>query len=162
MAGKKWYYAFMRRHPKLSLRKPELTPIARTQGFNKERVQPFCNLLSKLFMEEKLTPDRPYNMGKISLSTVQDGQMKIINARGEKQVGMMTSSKRESLVTAVICVSAAGFYVPPMLVYKCKRMKPEMTNSAPPRTLFSTQEKNWMSNEGFVYWLKHYIKFVKP
>jgi hypothetical protein len=41
-------------------------------------------------------------------------------------------------------------------------MKPEMTSGAPPGTIFSTQEKGWVSNEGFVEWLKHFIKFVKP
>ncbi|XP_065642522.1 uncharacterized protein LOC136074146 [Hydra vulgaris] len=147
MAGKKWYYAFMQRHPQLSLRGPESTSIARAQGFNKERVQSFFNLLSKLCMEEKLTPDRLYNMDETSLSTVQDGQIKIISARGKKRVGIMTSSERGNSVTAVVCVSAAGFYVPPMLIYKRKRMKPEITNGAPPGTVFNTQEKGWMSNE---------------
>ncbi|XP_065649038.1 uncharacterized protein LOC136078106 [Hydra vulgaris] len=162
MAGKKWYYAFMQRHPQLSLRGPESTSIARAQGFNKERVQSFFNLLSKLYMEEKLTPDRLYNMDETSLSTVQDGQIKIISARGKKRVGIMTSSERGNSVTAVVCVSAAGFYVPPMLIYKRKRMKPEITIGAPPGTVFSTQEKGWMSNEGFLDWLNHFIKVVKP
>ena len=80
-------------------------------------------------------------MDETSLSTVQDGQMKIINTRGKKQVGMMTSNERGNSVTAVVCVSAAGFYVLPMLIYKCKRIKPEMTNGAPPGTVFSIQEE---------------------
>lgn len=37
-----------------------------------------------------------------------------------------------------------------------------MTNGAPPGTIFSTQEKGWMSNEGFLEWLKHFICVVKP
>jgi hypothetical protein len=78
-------------------------------------------------------------MDETSLSTVQDGQIKIISARGKKRVGIMTSSERGNSVTAVVCVSAAGFYVPPMLIYKRKRMKPEITNGAPPGTVFSTQ-----------------------
>ena len=41
MAGKKWYYAFMRRHPELSLREPESTSMARAQGFFRPRVQSF-------------------------------------------------------------------------------------------------------------------------
>ncbi|XP_065650858.1 uncharacterized protein LOC136079024 [Hydra vulgaris] len=152
----------MQRHPQLSLRGPESTSIARAQGFNKERVQSFFNLLSKLYMEEKLTSDRLYNMDETSLSTVQDGQIKIISARGKKRVGIMTISEQGNSVTAVVCVSAAGFYVPPILIYKRKRMKPEITNGAPPGTVFSTQEKGWMSNEGFLDWLNHFIKVVKP
>ena len=80
----------------------------------------------------------------------------------KKQVRMMTNSERGNSVTAVVCVSAAGFYVLPMLIYKRKRMKPEMTNSAPPGTVFITQEKGWCRMEVFVDWLKHFIKVVKP
>jgi len=45
-------------------------------------------------------------------------------------------------------LSAGGLYVSPMLIYKRKRMKAEMTDGAPPGTVFCTQEKGWMSNEG--------------
>jgi len=74
----------------------------------------------------------------------------------------MTTNERGESVTCVVCVSAAGWYVPPMLIYKRKRMKAEMTNGAPPGTVFSSQEKGWMSNEGFLEWLKHFIYVVKP
>ena len=44
MAGKKWYYSFMRRHPELSLREPENTSLARAQGFNRPRVEALKSL----------------------------------------------------------------------------------------------------------------------
>jgi len=84
MPGKNWYYAFMRRHPKLSLREPESTSMARAQGFNKPRVLAFFKLLSKIYKEEQLTPDRLFNMDETSLSTVQDGQVKVIGAKEKK------------------------------------------------------------------------------
>ncbi|ESN95622.1 hypothetical protein HELRODRAFT_86484 [Helobdella robusta] len=162
MAGKKWFYSFMRRHPELSLREPESTSMARAQGFNKERVKSFFELLAKIYDEENLSPDRLFNMDENTLSTVQDGQSKIISAKGKKRIGAMTSNEREESVTSVVCVSASGQYIPPMLIYKRKRMKVEMTNGAPPGTVFSTQEKGWMSNDGFIEWLKHFISVVKP
>ena len=162
MAGKKWYYAFMKRHPELSLRTPEATSMARAQGFNKERVQSFFQLLAKVSDEERLTPDRLFNMDETSLSTAQDGQTKIIAAKGKKRIGTMVSAVRGESVTGVVCMSAAGFFIPPMLIFKRKRMKAEMTQCAPPGTVFSTQEKGWMSNEGFLEWLKHFISVVKP
>jgi hypothetical protein len=41
IAGKKWYYSFMRRHSELSLRQPESTSFAWAKGFNKENVNLF-------------------------------------------------------------------------------------------------------------------------
>lgn len=162
MAGKKWFYGFMKRHPSLSVREPESTSLARAQGFNKERVEAYFEFLAKIYDEESLTPDRLYNMDESSLSTVQDGQCLIIAERGKKRIGAVTSNERGESVTGVVCVSASGNFVPPMLIYKRKRMKAEMTNGAPPGTVFSTQEKGWMSNNGFVEWLKHFIYIVKP
>jgi len=81
MAGKKWFYSFMQRHQELSVREPESTYIARAQGFNKERVRAYFDLLRKIYDEEKLTPDRLFNMGESNLSTVQDGQSKGLSVR---------------------------------------------------------------------------------
>lgn len=33
MAGKKWFYSFMKRHPNLSLRQPESTSLVKAKGF---------------------------------------------------------------------------------------------------------------------------------
>lgn len=162
MAGKKWYYAFMRRHPQLSLRKPENTSLARAQGFNKARVEAFFQMLGRIYDEEQLTPDRLYNMDETSLSTVQDGQKKIVGARGKRRIGAVVSNERGESTTCVVCMSASGSFVPPMLIYRRKRMKQELGSGAPPGTVLSAQEKGWMCSEGFCLWLKHFISIVKP
>ncbi|KAJ8968086.1 hypothetical protein NQ314_002471 [Rhamnusium bicolor] len=41
LAGKKWFYKFMKRNPRLSLRQPEATSLARMKGFSKEKVGEF-------------------------------------------------------------------------------------------------------------------------
>ena len=57
---------------------------------------------------------------------------------------------------------AAGNNVPPMVIHKRKRMKIELTNGRPPGAVYSCQYKGWVSNEGFVTWLKHFVDSVKP
>jgi len=94
-------------------------------------------------------------MDESSLSTVQDGQCKIVGQKGKKRIGAVTSQERGESVTCVVCMYAVGYFVPPMMIYKCKRN----CHGAPPGCVFSCQEKCWMSNAGFVEWLKHFIIF---
>jgi hypothetical protein len=56
MAGKKWFYGFMRRQPELS----ESTSIARAIGFNRKQVQQFFDILEQLVDKYKITT--PFSM----------------------------------------------------------------------------------------------------
>ncbi|KAJ8964512.1 hypothetical protein NQ314_004801 [Rhamnusium bicolor] len=47
MAGKKWFYGFMHRHPNISLRQPKSTSLARCKGFYRKNVYEFFDLLEK-------------------------------------------------------------------------------------------------------------------
>jgi hypothetical protein len=118
MAGKKWYYSFMRRHPELSLRESDNTSMARAQGFNRPRVESFFQLLSKIYDEEKLTPDRLYNTDETSLSTLQDEQNQITAALSKRRIGAMVSIESGESTICVVCMSAAGVFASPMLIYK--------------------------------------------
>ena len=95
MAGKKWYYVFMKRHPE-----PEGTSMARAQGFNRERVHSFFKLLERVYNEEKLTQDRLFNMDETSLSTAQDGQSKVLTQRGKRRAEAMTSNEWGESITS--------------------------------------------------------------
>lgn len=70
MAGYDWYRCFMKRHPELSLRKPEATSIARAMGFNKVVVSQFYELLGGLLDTYKFSADRIYNCDETGISSV--------------------------------------------------------------------------------------------
>uniref|UniRef100_A0A1B0D8K9 Uncharacterized protein n=1 Tax=Phlebotomus papatasi TaxID=29031 RepID=A0A1B0D8K9_PHLPP len=49
IAGIDWFYNFRKRHPNLSLRKPEATSLQRAMGFNKTNVNKFFTQLRSLY-----------------------------------------------------------------------------------------------------------------
>jgi hypothetical protein len=132
IAGKKWYYAFMKRYPKRGLRQPESTYIARAKGFSKSRVSEFFDVLEKLVDQNELDATRVFNANETGLSTVQKRTRKVIARKGKRQVGSVCSGERGTLTTAVCCESASGNYVPPMLIFKRARGKDEIKDGAPP------------------------------
>jgi hypothetical protein len=54
LAGKKWYYSFVKRNPELSLRQPQSVSIARSKGFNKENVSHLFYILEKFVDENQI------------------------------------------------------------------------------------------------------------
>ena len=111
MAGKKWFYGFMKRNPKLSLRQPQSTSIARAKSFNKQRVMEFFGILEQLVDKYKITSNTIFNVDESGYSMVQKRKLRIIPQRGKRQVGRITCGEREVLTTVVCCVNAAGLYI---------------------------------------------------
>ncbi|XP_023310354.1 uncharacterized protein LOC111691547 [Anoplophora glabripennis] len=160
LAGVDWVQGFLKRHCDLSI-KPEATSAARAMGFNKISVAKFYELLGAVLDKYKLGPDRIYNCGETAISSVSKTKFKIISRRGRKQVGSLSSAERGQTVTVKICVSAAGSYMPPMLIFPRKRMKAELLNNSAPGTTSHCNASGWMTTDVFVSWFKSFIQFSR-
>lgn len=131
MAGKVWLCIFWKRHPELSLQKPENTSAARARGFNESAVNDFLNLIEPIIEKYKLPASRIYNLDETDITVVPKSNSKIISLKGKKQVGCLTAAERGELVTAEICVSASGVFMPPLLIFSRVRESSEYLNGAP-------------------------------
>lgn len=161
IAGNDWLLGFRKRHGEISLRSPEATSAARAQAFNKPKVQNYFAVLEKAIAENHITQANIYNVDESGLNTVQK-LSKVFAAKGRKQVGAATSAERGIHCTAVCCMSAAGHYVPPAVIYPRKRWKSELGDGSPLGTPHLCQENGWMTAELFKKWLEHFVSFVRP
>ncbi|CAK1598648.1 unnamed protein product [Parnassius mnemosyne] len=158
--GKEWLAGFRRRHPDISLRKPEATSAARAQAFNKPQVALFFNTYQDIIQSNNISPHKLYNVDESALSTVQRPQ-KVFATTGRKQVGALTSAEKGSHLTIVCCMSANGHFIPPCLIYPRKNMKQELIDEAPSGTMGIAQESGWMTTAVFFKWLVHFQLHVK-
>jgi hypothetical protein len=162
LAGEHWLKGFRDRHPNISLRTPEATSAARARAFNKNNVNKFFSLLDECFRRFPYSPHRVFNVDETGLTTVQSKSSKVFAAKGRKQVGSLTSAERGILSTVVICMSAGGIFVPPMIIFPRVRMKEELMDGAPPGTEFACHKSGWMQLEIFTRWFTHFLKYAKP
>ena len=69
MAGKTWFYDFKKRHPELSLRKPESLSLPRAMSMNQPDVNAFFKMFESVVQENDLfgDPSRIFNADETGL-----------------------------------------------------------------------------------------------
>lgn len=157
MAGWDWYRGFMRRHPELAVRQAQNISHARAQCMNRPVVNGFFDMyeneVNSLAM--RTSPHCLFNADETGVQ-MHLRPAKVLAAKGNKSVLQVTNAERGENVTVMACCSASGYYVPPMVIFKGKRKKPEFADGMPPGTLVVMSESGYISSELFLKWLEHF------
>lgn len=162
-AGRYWLKGFLKRNQQiLSIRQPTGTSQARANGFTKERMDEFYDNLDKIQTEKSFPAARIFNVDESGISIVQSKIPKIIARKGKKQIGAMTSAERGSLITVVVCMSPAGVFVPPMLIFPRKNMSDVLMRGAPVGSIGKAHPSGWIQTNLFTLWFQHFVEYVKP
>lgn len=65
-------------------------------------------------------------------------------------------------MTVVICMSASGMFVAPLIVFSRMTMKPELLNGTPPGTIAACHPSGWIQTYIFTQWFHHFLMVTKP
>ena len=120
------------------------------------------DLLESLQYKYHFEPGRMYNVDETGITTVQGVPSKVIDLRGKKQVGYLTSAERGTMSRVIVCMNALGNYIPPMIISPRVRMKDHLKTGAHPGSLCVLHKSGWMQTDLFVMWFQHFIKHCKP
>ncbi|XP_046745658.1 MFS-type transporter clz9-like [Diprion similis] len=158
---KEWFYGFKKRHPNISLRKPESTSINSITAFNETEVKMFFNNLESLQIKYQFDANRIYNVDETGISNVQRNS-RILAPKGQKQVGMITSGERGTTTTVVCAFSTSGNYIPQFFIFKRKRMNAQLLRGSNSDMIAAVSDSGWINENLFVDWLHHFISYAKP
>ena len=164
-AGEDWMAGFMRRHPEITLRKPEPTSFARASGFNKAKVNRFFDVYESLLYNDSGSPGIPasciFNADESGFSVCHTPG-KILAKRGKRSVGALTSLEKGKTITVLCCMSATGVFVPPLIIFPRVRMKPSFMDHAPTGAVGVAAKTGWINEDLFSTWFDHFVQFVQP
>lgn len=150
-ASADWLEGFMKRHRELSLRKPELLSVARAMSMNEPVVKAYFELLRTAIEDLKLKNGSSlYNMDESGLTLVPSARL-IVGKRGERAVHQICNSERGEITTVVACYNASGYYIPPVIIFKGKRSKPEFREGFPPNTEIICTESGYIDKTVFLF-----------
>ncbi|XP_045771781.1 uncharacterized protein LOC123871831 [Maniola jurtina] len=160
VAGKKWLRLFLKRHPELARRKAQMMNPARAQKLNKvivsDHFSKYKSVLDRLGIEHK--PESIYNIDEKNCRISLHHQQEVLTAKGRKRVHQIANEHAES-VTVVGCGNAIGSAIPPMILFKGKRLKPEFRDNLPPGSLVKMTPKGSMTTETFIEFINHLHKY---
>ncbi|XP_072401595.1 uncharacterized protein [Diabrotica undecimpunctata] len=86
---------------------------------------------------------------------------KILTKKGKHQIGSISTGEGRVNTTVVCCASAAGQFIPPMIIFKRKRFQEQLSLDAPPDSNITISDTEYISSNLFVTWLNHFVETVK-
>lgn len=112
-----WWHSFQKRHPGLALREPETLTHSRIKGASVPILEIYFDLL-ELTLEKGELQDKPcqiYNLDESGFP-LSPSPPKVICKKGNKHPSAIASSQR-SQVTVLTCCNAAGYSIPPLVIF---------------------------------------------
>lgn len=160
MAGRKWLKRFLKRHPEVANRKAQSMNPSRAIKLNPFIVNDHFQKLRDIMIENQLM-DRPeliYNIDEKGVRLTIHHQQNVLARRGAKRVHLVAPEHAEN-VTIVTCANAIGSAIPPMVLFKGQRLKPEWYNNMPTGTVIYMCGKGSMTTVLFIRWLEHFARY---
>ena len=150
-----WWNSFCKRNPNLTFRTPAPLSLARATAVDEDALGRYFDLLERT-LEDNGLPCQIFNLDETGMP-LSPQSPKCVFARGEKTPANIDGGDKAQ-ITVVACVSAAGYCIPPMVIWDRKKLSLELTAGEVPGTL---SDKGWMDQELFYAWLScHFLRYA--
>ena len=115
-----WWESFRRRHPDLTLRMATPLSLPRAKASDPETMSRYFDLHEQTLQENGLMgkPGQIFNLDE-SVMPLDAKSLKVVSRKGVAVSAVGSGYKTQIIVVA--CVSAAGYCVPPMVVWDRKQ-----------------------------------------
>ena len=158
-----WWERFCHRHDGFSLRIAAPLSHARRKGANPAVLNAYFDMLEDALSENDLA-DKPcqiFNMDETGMP-LDPRAPKLLCKTGSRSF-VTVSSGDKSQITVVGCVSAAGYCIPPMVIYDRQTLQQDMSKGEVGGTLYGLSKKGWIDQELCRVWFKHhFLRYAPP
>ncbi|KAK0147816.1 Pogo transposable element with KRAB domain [Merluccius polli] len=161
ITGPGWFTNYMKRHPRLSIRRPQATSLLRNSNFNEVTVGMFFEKLATVYQRHQFEAKDIWNVDETGLVTVQKPGF-MVATKGIRRVGAVTSGERGTLITMALAGNALGNIIPPHFVFPRKKYLPHFIRGGPEGSIGTANGSGWMQEDDFVVYLRHFVHYTRP
>ena len=87
---------------------------------------------------------------------------KVVDRVGAKNPNYVSGGDK-SQVTVLACCSAAGYVIPPYVIFDRQSLNQGMTSGEVPGTLYGLSTSGWITGELFYHWfLNYFLQYAPP
>ena len=118
-------------------------------GTRHDIISRYFDLLEETLIENNLIekPCNIFNMDETGMP-LDPLAPKVVAKRGTKHP-VATTTGDKSRITVVSCCNAAGYAMPPMVIFHQKTLKHELTKGEVPRTMYRLSNSGWIDSDLF-------------
>lgn len=160
--GRGWWNRFRARHPEVTVRKGQPLSKCRMAATDRQSINEYFDLLEDTLTKNGIT-DKPANIFDCDETGMQLDHRapRVVVPLTQKHPYTVTSGCKTQ-ITVLACVSAAGYAIPPFVIYDRKSLNVEWTANEVPGTAYGLSERGWIDSELFMGWFYHHFLMHAP
>jgi len=116
-----------------------------------------CTLCDNDLMD---MPSQIFNLDETGMPL--DPSPPLIVARCGQKHPSALGSKDKFQITVLSCCSAAGYALPPFVIFDRQKLNPKLTIREVPGTVYGLSKKGWIDGELFDLWFSHFLAHAPP
>ena len=158
-----WWDSFRSRHPEITLRTGEPLSKVRAGATHPEILSRYCELLEYTLDEYKLQdkPAQIYNLDESGMPL--DPRSPLIATKVGQKHPYVAKTGNKKQISVLACCSAAGYCIPPFVVFNRKTLSKELCVGEVPGTMYGLSQNGWVDSELFDLWFSnHFLAHAVP
>lgn len=162
--SRKWWQGFKKRHPDLSLRRPDALDRGRACLGNVNALREYFQLLKETIEVNGLSdkPERIYNCDEAALFLNKSAGQKVIVPTRTKHPHSLSVATNEH-ISVHCCVSAAGQALPPMIIFSKSMPGGAYHRNGPVNASYACSDSGFMDQSLYQQWFeKTFLGHVVP
>ena len=156
-----WWERFCKRNPNVSLRSAVPLSLARASATDPEMLSRYYDTLEDCLRSNDIfdTPQAIFNCDETGLA-LNPTSLRVVQECGAKNPNFISGGDKSQL-TVLVCSSAAGYALPPYIIFDRLTWNPKLADAEVPGSLYGMSKNGWINGELFHAWfVNHFLSYA--